>query len=409
MSDYNNDENLSPSNNDQQSSQTNDQKEHTQDAKNQESYIPPTQTTDYKRFENATSNHTQRDYSNYEKPRKQVNSGLIVLIVLIAVAGITAITGMIIGNNPINPLASITPNVLKNIPFIGGNTTQSPVRTKVSPIAKDFIAVIKIEGVIENKNKTYDQKLLLSTVKGLVDDKRNKGILLVIESPGGGVYQSDEMYNELMMYKKKTDRPIWAYITSLGASGGYYIACAADTIIANRNALLGSIGVISGASIDLSELMENYGIKMTTFTSGKNKNMLNVNSPITEEQHQIMQSIADEAYIQFTEIVAESRRLPLEKVKILADGRIYTANQGKKNHLVDDVLFYDQTVEKMKTELELKSDIEMRDYSTRSSPNFYDFFVGQESVFKVRTNDLPSAITQQLQKQPPYPAYYYFH
>ncbi|MGL4986359.1 MAG: signal peptide peptidase SppA [Treponemataceae bacterium] len=380
------------------------------DKSKQESYIPPKNAHEYQGFENARS-HQRYSSTNqaYKNQKKKVNSGLGVLIAIVAVATITALIGMFTEKTTLNPFSFLMQNPLQGIPFIGGSSQNTSV-PKVTPITKDYVAVIKIEGVIENKNKTYDHKWLLSTIKGLIDDKRNKGILLIIESPGGGVYQSDEVYNALMQYKDETkERKIWAYITTLGASGGYYIACAADTIIANRNALIGSIGVISGASIDLSELMEKHGIKMTTFTSGKNKNMLNLNSPITEEQYEIMQSIADEAYEQFTDIVAQSRRLQLSDVKELADGRIYTANQSKKYHLIDDILYYDQMVEKMKIELELKSDIDMREFVNRPSTNFYDFLIGQESLFKAKTNNLPSIITDQLQKHPPYPAYFYFN
>ena len=162
-------------------------------------------------------------------------------------------------------------------------------------------------------------------IKNAKNDPNNRGILLNINSPGGTVYESDEAYLALMD-------------SSLAASGGYYIACAADYIYANRNTLTGSIGVIAGESVDATGLFEKIGIKMTTITAGRNKNMGNYNSVLTEEQRAIMQSIADEAYEQFTEIVSDSRGLSISQVKELADGRIYTAKQAKNNGLIDFVL-----------------------------------------------------------------------
>ena len=92
---------------------------------------------------------------------------------------------------------------------------------------KKRIARILIEGVIEKENENYNQKWLLETIEELTDDKKTAGIILYINSPGGGVYQSDEVYLALKKYKEKAKKPVWAYFASLAASGGYYIGCAA--------------------------------------------------------------------------------------------------------------------------------------------------------------------------------------
>lgn len=204
-----------------------------------------------------------------------------------------------------------------------------------------YVSVIYITGVISEENKTYNQKWLLRQIKNAQNDKNNRGILLKIDSPGGTVYESDEAYLALEEYKRATERPVFAYFGSLAASGGYYIGCSANYIYANRNTLTGSIGVIAGQSVDATGLLEKMGVKMHTITAGRNKNMGNYNAPLTEEQRAIMQSIADEAYEQFTGIVADARDLPIETVKELADGRIYTAKQAEENGLVDDVCSYE--------------------------------------------------------------------
>lgn len=202
-----------------------------------------------------------------------------------------------------------------------------------------YIAVINITGTIsEDDGATYNQAWLLNTIEDLTYDSANRGILLYVDSPGGTVYESDEAYLALMDYKKATERPIIAYIASTGCSGAYYISCAADEIYANRNALTGSIGVIMGSSIDLTGLMDKLGIKSTTIHAGKNKNMFSYDEPVTAEQAAIMQSIADESYEQFTQIVAESRGMDLAELQKLADGRVYTARQAVSNGLIDSIV-----------------------------------------------------------------------
>ena len=111
----------------------------------------------------------------------------------------------------------------------------------------EYIAVLDIMGTIsENDGYTYDQQYLLDSVEELINDDYNLGLILHIDSPGGAVYQIDELYLKLMEYKETTGRPVYAAVESYAASGGYYEACAADAIYANRNAITGSIGVIMG-------------------------------------------------------------------------------------------------------------------------------------------------------------------
>ena len=279
--------------------------------------------------------------------------------------------------------------------------------------SKPYIAVVHIEGTIEDKNETYDQEWLLNTIDDLASDKNNKGILLFINSGGGGVYQSDEVYLELLTYKE-TEKPVWAYLGPMAASGGYYIACAADEIQANRNTLTGSIGVISGQSVDLSVFLEKTGIKINTFIAGRNKDMLNINTPVTPEQRQIMQSIADECYNQFTGIVAESRNLPLDKVVKLADGRIYTAQQALDLGLIDSINRFSDTVYDMTDLIESLEniDLEINHYYPEKETNFYDLFFSVATNIKnmfVKTDENSILLETATKAIPniPFPAYYF--
>ncbi len=141
-------------------------------------------------------------------------------------------------------------------------------------------------------------------IKSLEKKKKVIGIILYINSLGGGVYESDEVYMAIRRYKEKTGKTVYAYLSSLAASGGYYIAASADKIIANRNTLTGSIGVICGCFVDLSEPMAKHGVRIETIHTGHNKIMGSFETSPTDEQRSILQVLSDECYEQFTSIVA---------------------------------------------------------------------------------------------------------
>ena len=279
------------------------------------------------------------------------------------------------------------------------------------------IARIKIEGVIQKENETYNQKWILETIEKIQEDKQNVALILYINSPGGAVYEADEIYVAVKKYKEKTKRPVYAYFAALAASGGYYIGCAADKIIANRNTLTGSIGVIAGRFVDLSEPMKKYGIKAETIHSGKNKTMGDISQPVTQEQRDIMQAISDECYAQFTNLVAENRKLELEKVKELADGRIYTASQAKNLGLVDEIATYDEAVELLKEkefgDKEYKA--EVRPYDMKQKKSLMKFIKGASSLIGGKSASVISSVNPEakiisalgLGEQVEFPAFLY--
>ena len=273
-------------------------------------------------------------------------------------------------------------------------------------VRKNYIASLYIEGVIEPENKTYNHEWLIDTIRSLEDDEKNKAILLTVDSPGGSVYESDEVYLALCDYTEHTGRPVYAYMTTLAASGGYYISCAAETIYANRNTLTGSIGVIASQSVDMTELLKKLGVKVETITAGKNKNMLNINSPLTDEQRAIMQSIADEAYEQFTAIVAKSRDMKIGEVKKLADGRIYTASQAKKNGLVDEIGTWEDALASLRKELDDDESV-VTTYRYEKKDSLLERL--SEAVSKAGKTDalIPDAIRSELMLGISYPAYIY--
>ncbi len=269
----------------------------------------------------------------------------------------------------------------------------------------DFIARLYITGEILEAGHDYNQQWLLDTIDELSEDEHNKGILLVIDSPGGAVYEADEAYLALKEYRKKTNRPIHAYFKHIAASGGYYIACAANKIVANRNTITGSIGVIGGQSVDVTDLASTLGIKMKTFTAGRNKNMLNYDSPLTDEQEKIMHDFVYEAYDQFTQIVAESRGMRIEDVRELADGRIYTALQAKKNGLVDDVSDIFVAEDELNKVCDSNNTLEFYDYEFKYEETFQDLIGDFGSFLKSPIKSLKSSVQEESLPSLRYMAY----
>lgn len=213
-------------------------------------------------------------------------------------------------------------------------------------------AVINVIGTIQAGNEGtarigYDHNATLSYIDELIEDETNTGIFLDVDSGGGTVYESDEMYLKLMEYKEKTGRPIHAYFNSTACSGAYYISCAADYISANRNCWTGSIGVIISTT-NLSGLYDKLGIEEVLITSGDNKGMGSAGSKMSEEHIAIYQALVDESYDQFVEIVASGRDMSEERTRELADGRIYSALQAKENGLIDGIQSYEEALECMK-------------------------------------------------------------
>ncbi|MDD7511675.1 MAG: signal peptide peptidase SppA [Peptostreptococcaceae bacterium] len=209
-----------------------------------------------------------------------------------------------------------------------------------------YVGKIFVEGKIEegasnnikSSSGSYDHKWTLSQIDAMMENDNNKGIFMVVNSPGGTVSASDELYLKLEEYKNKTKRPVYAYFRNMAASGGYYISADANKIIANRNCWTGSIGVTIGSLYDATELLNNIGVKSVTITSGPNKAMGNISSKLTDEQVAIFQSLVDEAYEQFLSIVSAGRNIDVETLKPIADGRIYTAKQALSAGLIDAIL-----------------------------------------------------------------------
>lgn len=276
---------------------------------------------------------------------------------------------------------------------------ESELDSSITLPVNDYVGIVEVSGTISEASDSsvfetpaYDHEGILDYIEAMKNSPNNKGILLTVDSPGGGVYESDELYLKLKDYKETTKRPIWTYMKSQACSGGYYISMASDKIFANRNCTTGSIGVIMSL-VNTKELYDKLGIKEINITSGKNKAMGSSGEDLTDEQKQILQSNVDEAYEQFVGIVAEGRNMDIETVKKIADGRIYTAKQALELGLIDEIADY-KTVESSIMD-ELGENIELYQPDTSAS----DFFSSLFSAYKgTKEKSDAQVITEYLEK-----------
>ena len=270
---------------------------------------------------------------------------------------------------------------------------------QISLPAEDFIGVIDVVGTIQassdegifSASEGYNHDLYMKFVDKLIDSKNNKGIILYVDSPGGTVYESDELYLKLMEYKEATARPIWAYLASMACSGGYYISMASDTIYANRNCMTGSIGVIM-SMYNYKELLDKLGVQEVDITSGANKSMGSGGLDMTEEQKAIFQSMVDESYDQFVGIVAEGRDMDEATVRKLADGRVYTAKQALEAKLIDSIDDYEQ----MKTDMEAAIEAENVTYYAPGGDQLTNLFSSLFSTYKSTKTKSDAELAKEL-------------
>jgi len=194
----------------------------------------------------------------------------------------------------------------------------------------DRIQVVDIEGEL------LQSKPILEQLKRYEDSNSVKAILLNIDSPGGGVAVSQEIYAELRRLREKKDKMIVAYLSSTGASGAYYVACAANKIVANPGTIVGSIGVIA-EWVSYAELLEWAKLKDIVFKTGEFKDTGSPTRPLTDNEKKYFQGLIDDMYVQFLEAVSSGRKLDLQEVRSMADGRVFTGRDAKERKLIDEI------------------------------------------------------------------------
>lgn len=203
---------------------------------------------------------------------------------------------------------------------------------------EDRVALIRIEGVILDSQET------ITELKRFAENPYVKAIVLRIDSPGGGVVPSQEIFDAVQRVRNKNNKAVVASMGTVAASGGYYIAAATDRIIANPGTLTGSIGVIMETA-NVEGLLKKIGVEGIVVKSGKFKDVGSPLRKMTDEEQALLQSVMDDVHKQFIDAVAEGRAMEVDTVQALADGRIFTGQQAKEAKLVDELGNLDDAIQ----------------------------------------------------------------
>ncbi|MDR7481843.1 MAG: signal peptide peptidase SppA [Armatimonadota bacterium] len=217
-----------------------------------------------------------------------------------------------------------------------------PAERYLSGEGPDRIAVVRVVGPISREGRGIallgagaSSRAIIRLLDHARRDPAVKAVIVELDTPGGSVVASDEVYQALVALRR-AGRPVVALMTEVAASGGYYVAAAADHIVADPTTVTGSIGVVV-ALANTEALSRKIGIRTIVFKSGAFKDLGNPNRPVTPAEAAIVQRLVDEAYGRFIGVVARGRRMDPLRVRRLADGRIYTGLQAHRLGLVDSL------------------------------------------------------------------------
>ncbi|MGB9638754.1 MAG: signal peptide peptidase SppA, partial [bacterium] len=219
--------------------------------------------------------------------------------------------------------------------------------------SSNLVAVMYLKGIIVNEEGegVIDSKYVLQTLDKIKDNKNYKGILLIIDSPGGVAAPSLEISYKIKKITK--DKPVVAYIENLGASGAYYIASSCNYIIANPQAIVGSIGVIITIP-QVYKALDKIGISMVSIRSGKYKDSLSPFKEIDNDQKKYIQDLVMEYYKQFVKDVSENRNISIQELYKVADGRVFSPYTAKNYKLIDSIGTIDDAKAKIKQLINIK-------------------------------------------------------
>ncbi|AHY47454.1 signal peptide peptidase SppA, 36K type [Rubrobacter radiotolerans] len=232
----------------------------------------------------------------------------------------------------------------------------------VSGSGTDRVAVIPVDGTILSDNSSPEDTLPTTTPRGLQaaldqaeSDASVGAVVLRVNSPGGGVTPSAEMHRSLLEFREDSEKPVVVSMADTAASGGYYISTAADAIVAEETTLTGSLGVYLGL-LEISEAADDLGVEQNYIRSGEFKTMGDPFRELTPEEEEIFQSIVDEDYQEFVNVISEGRDLPEDRVREIADGRVYSGLQALDLDLVDELGGLDRAVEVAAGQADLADD-----------------------------------------------------
>ncbi|WP_227396623.1 signal peptide peptidase SppA [Jeotgalibacillus aurantiacus] len=224
----------------------------------------------------------------------------------------------------------------------------------------DRIAVLELNGTIQDTGDTgsflgpvgYNHTHFMNQLNQVKEDASIKGIVLSVNTPGGGVVESAEIHDKLVEIIEETDKTVYVSMGAQATSGGYYVSAPADKIFASRETMTGSLGVIL-QSINFSGLADELGVEFVSVTSGEFKDMLNPAEEVREEDLAIVQSMLEDSYQGFVDVIANGRDLPEERVREIADGRIYNGIQALELDLIDEFGYEEDVIAALKEDLEI--------------------------------------------------------
>ncbi len=320
---------------------------------------------------------------------------LIVIVLAVGSLGVRFITTFT--SNVLSEQFDITDNVLEEEILIDGD-------------AGEKVAVLSLIGTIENVAASpfgaegYDHSLFLHMIDTAAEDPTVSAIVLEVDSPGGTVPETAEIHRKIVELQQNYDKPIYVSMGSMAASGGYYVSAPADKIFAESSTLTGSIGVIM-ESINVAGLAEKYGIEFNTIKSGKHKDIMSPSREMTKEEHEIMQSMIDEMYDEFVDIIVEGRDLSESHVREIGDGRIYTGNQAVEVGLVDEIGTLDDTIYHLMDDHEL-DDAQVVQYGYGAG-YFASFFMGVQGFINGSSDEIDTIMALLRESDKPRAMYIY--
>lgn len=230
------------------------------------------------------------------------------------------------------------------------------------------IAVLNVEGVIQDTGEAaslfgssgYNHSFFMEQLEQVKKDDSVKAIMLKVNSPGGGVVESAEIYDKIKEIQDETKKPMYVSMGATAASGGYYISAPADKIFVNEETLTGSIGVIM-ESVNYGELAKKYGVDFVTIKSGPYKDIMSPTREMTDDERDLLQGMLNESYESFVDIIEEGRGMSEKEVKTFADGRIMSGRQAVEIGLADDFGFEEDVIANLKKDYDL-GDAEVFEY-----------------------------------------------
>lgn len=212
------------------------------------------------------------------------------------------------------------------------------------------IGIVEVNGVI------VESEPIIKKLRMLEDNSAVVGIIVRINSPGGAVSPSQEIYSEILRLKRQ--KPVFTSIGSTAASGGYYIAVASDKLFANPGSMIGSIGVII-QTFNIKGLLDKLGIEPQIIKAGENKDLGSVFRAMNQEEKDLLKNVVDDTHHQFIMAVAENRSMSFSEVKAIADGRIFTGNQAQQIGLIDQTASFRQTIDELRKHLNIDQKLEL--------------------------------------------------